>query len=93
LKSAIQPNTPLLLDVQANNHQQKRSGNRLEYASPHGVFPCLGKDRWCAIAVFNDKEWQAFCDVVGNPAWTKDNRFATLKSRKANEVLEDLVSE
>jgi crotonobetainyl-CoA:carnitine CoA-transferase CaiB-like acyl-CoA transferase len=86
--------TPSLLDLQANNVLQKRKGNRLSYASPHGVFPCCGEDRWCAIAVFSEDEWQAFCKVIGNPAWTKDYRFTTLKSRKLNEdELENLVSE
>ncbi|HSW58991.1 MAG TPA: CoA transferase [Dehalococcoidales bacterium] len=86
--------TPLLLDLQANNHLQKRNGNRLDYASPHGVFPCRGSDRWCAIAVFNEKEWQSFCQVIGHPAWTQDTRFTTLADRKKNESeLEARISE
>jgi benzylsuccinate CoA-transferase BbsF subunit len=85
--------TPVLLDMQANNHQQKRNGNHLDYACPHGAFPCQGNDRWCTIAVFNDEEWQAFCRVIGNPAWTQDIRFSTLQARKEHEdELEGLVS-
>src|SRR5262249_26250067 len=34
-----------------------------------------------AITIFTESEWQAFCHVLGNPAWTKDPRFATLASR------------
>ena len=90
----IHSNTPNLLDHQANNHFRTRSGNRIDYASPHGAFPCQGDDRWCTIAVFNDPEWQAFCRVIGNPDWTKEARFADLKSRKENEdELERLVSQ
>jgi benzylsuccinate CoA-transferase BbsF subunit len=86
--------TPALLDVQANSHIQTRNGNRIDYASPHGAFPCLGDDRWIAIAVFNDDEWKAFCHVIGDPAWTKDAKFATLGSRKENEDdLENLIAE
>ncbi|MCR4394532.1 MAG: CoA transferase [Dehalococcoidales bacterium] len=86
--------TPSLLDLQANNHLRRRNGNRLDYACPHGVFPCQGEDRWCAIAVFSEDEWQAFCSVIGNPDWAKDSRFATLESRKKNEdALEELVSQ
>ena len=40
---------------------------------------------WCAIAVFTEKEWASFCEVIGNPEWTKDSRFRTLSARKANE--------
>jgi benzylsuccinate CoA-transferase BbsF subunit len=85
---------PVLLDWQANKHLQTRTGNRISYAAPHGVFPCLGDDRWCAIAVFTDKEWQSFCNVIGNPPWTREEKFATLKSRKENEdELEALIAQ
>ena len=90
----IHSNTPNLLDHQANNHSRTRGGNRINYASPHGAFPCQGDDRWCTIAVFDDLEWQAFCHVIGNPDWTQETRFADLKSRKENEdELERLVSQ
>ena len=89
----IHPNTPVILDLEANNHHHVRSGNRIAHASPHGVFPCQGDDRWCAIAVFNDIEWKALCEVMGSPVWTKDSKFATLESRKQNEdELEELIS-
>jgi len=90
----VHSNTPILLDLQANNHLRTRSGNRIDYASPHGVFPCKGEDRWCAIAVFKEDEWQAFCGAIGNPAWTKEARFGSLSSRKENEdELENLISQ
>jgi benzylsuccinate CoA-transferase BbsF subunit len=86
--------TPALLDWEANKHLQTRNGNHIAYAAPHGVFPCQGDDRWCAIAVFTDEEWAAFCHAIGNPSWTKEPRFATLNSRKENEdALEELVAE
>jgi benzylsuccinate CoA-transferase BbsF subunit len=90
----IHSNTTNLLDYQANNHFRARTGNRIDYASPHGAFPCKDEDRWCTIAVFNENEWQAFCRVIGNPFWTKDAKFADMKSRKKNEdELENLISQ
>ena len=90
----IHSNIPNLLDYQANNHFRTRNGNRIDYASPHGAFPCKGNDRWCTIAIFNETEWQALCRVIGNPAWTKDTKFTDLKSRKQNEdELENLISQ
>jgi benzylsuccinate CoA-transferase BbsF subunit len=84
--------TPALLDWQANKHLQTRNGNRVPHASPHGVFPCLGEDRWCVITVFTDEEWKSFCNVIGNPPWTKESKFITLQGRKENEdELEKLV--
>jgi len=42
-------------------------------------------DRWIAIAVFTDEQWQGLLDAMGRPAWAEDERFATLLGRKANE--------
>ncbi|MBI4330944.1 MAG: CoA transferase [Chloroflexi bacterium] len=85
--------TPAFLSLQANGRLLTRTGNRIANAAPHGVFPCIGDDRWCAIAVFTDEEWQAFCHVLGDPSWAKEHRFANLSSRKENEdELEKLVA-
>jgi benzylsuccinate CoA-transferase BbsF subunit len=78
--------TPALLDVQINNNLETRNGNRIARASPHGVFPCRGEDKWCAVAVFNQQQWQSFCKVIGNPIWVKNPKFVDLKSRKENET-------
>jgi benzylsuccinate CoA-transferase BbsF subunit len=53
-------------------------------AAPHGVYCCKGEDRWCAIAVFNDEEWRAFCRVIGCPSWTMEVRFASQLDRWQN---------
>ena len=66
---------------------------RLEHNS-FGAYRCRSEDRWCAIAVFTDEEWQSFCRVIGNPAWTEEPRFSTLLARKENEdELDRLVEE
>lgn len=85
--------SPAYLDWQANDRLQRRNGNRIAYAAPHAVLPCKGEDRWCAVSVFTDGEWKAFCGVIGNPPWTEESKFATLESRKQNEdELEHLIS-
>lgn len=86
--------TPAVLDWQSNGRLEGRTGNRVANASPHGVFPCTGEDRWCAIAVFSNQEWTDFVAALGDPEWAADSRFATLEARKANEdELERLVAE
>lgn len=59
----------------------------VDYSAMPDTPPELKKkdERWCAIAVFSDEEWKGFCDVIGNPPWTKEERFATLLGRKENE--------
>lgn len=94
LEVLIHDTVPALLDWEFNGHLQIRIGNRITYAAPHGVFPCIGEDRWCAIAVFTEQEWRAFCNILGNPPWTTEARFETLELRKANEnALEEFVAD
>jgi len=93
-ESAIQFLAPALLNYAANGRIITRNGNRDAYAAPHGAFRCAGEDRWCVIAVYTDREWQAFCHVIGQPTFIEDERFATLMSRKENEAeLDRLVEE
>lgn len=83
-----------VLDYGVNGRVAERTGNRDPYAAPHGVYPCRGQDRWCAIAVTNDREWQSFSRVIGNPDWSGEPRFSTLLERKRNEdELDWLVAE
>ena len=85
---------PLLLDYVVNGRVATRQGNYDPYAAPHGIYPCQGEDRFCAIAVYTDEEWQSFCNVIGSPDWTKDDKFATLESRQANvQELDERVQE
>lgn len=71
-----------------------RNGNRRPDAAPHGAFPTLGDDRWIAIAVEDDAEWAALSDVLKQPDWASDPRFASHADRKTNEdILEALIAE
>ena len=84
---------PALLDYIANGRVAVPLGNRDQKAAPHNVYRCKGEDRWCAIAIFNDKQWQAFKTIMGNPAWAEEKRFATLSGRKKNELELDRLIE
>jgi crotonobetainyl-CoA:carnitine CoA-transferase CaiB-like acyl-CoA transferase len=78
-----------LMDVTVNERSARRSGypcgNRLEQpiAAPHGVYPCRGDDRWVAIAVFDEADWQRFVVALGSPAWAADPTFADQAARHA----------
>jgi benzylsuccinate CoA-transferase BbsF subunit len=90
-ENGVQFMAPLVLDFTANHRIVGREGNRLSYAAPHNAYRCLGEDRWCAIAVFSDKEWQSFCKVIGNPSLATEIRFNTLMARKENEEELDII--
>ena len=83
-----------VLDYVVNGREGSRTGNASPYAAPHGVYHCKGDDRWCAIAVFTEEEWERFCKTIGNPSWTTGPKFSTLQGRKKNEgELNQLVEE
>ena len=76
----------MVLDINANpaTHKVRRSGNRLPHGggAPHGAYRCRGEDRWVAITVFTDTEWDAFTGAIGEPPWTKEDRFESVLSRQ-----------
>ncbi len=85
-ESGLQLIAPLLLDYSTSGIEAGANGNSCEYAAPHGVFRCKGEDRWCAITVFTDDEWQSMCKAMGDPEWTKAPEFLTLPERKKHEA-------
>ena len=94
LETAIHCLETAILDYTVNNREQCRMGNRHPYASPHGAYRCKGDDRWCAIAVFTENEWQNFCRVIGHPQWSKEERFQTIRGRITHaEELDRFVEE
>ena len=94
MEAAEQFMAPAILDYIVNGREKKREGNRCSYAAPHNAYRCQGEDRWCAIAVFNDEEWEAFCRIIGKPELAGDPKFATFNARKKNEdELDQLVEE
>ena len=83
---------PPVMDYIVNQRVMERSGNKHPYAAPHNVYPCRGDDRFCAIAVFTEKEWQGFGEAMGDPSWTKEAKFTTFLGRKQNEAeLDNLI--
>ncbi len=78
----------LVLDMSVNGSAaiSTRTGNRLPHGggAPHGAYRCQGEDRWVAISVFNDEEWRAFVEALGNPDWAADPRFTSGDLRERN---------
>ena len=54
-----------LLSAQVLGSPPPRRGNREPGVAPQGVYRCSGHDRWIAISVTADAEWQALCEAAG----------------------------
>jgi benzylsuccinate CoA-transferase BbsF subunit len=94
IESGINYLSPVVLDYTVNQREPVLTGNKCAYAAPHGAYRCQGNDRWAAITVLTDQEWDSFCGVVGNPEWTKDAKFNTLDGRiKNSDELDKYINE
>ena len=55
-----------------------RMGNRSPEAAPQGLYPCAGVERWVALSVSSDEQWQALRSTLG---WDDDPELATFAGR------------
>ena len=84
---------PALLDVFANDRgsgaQARRStsaDNDPPSACPCGCFRCRGDDRWCVIAVYDEKQWRALCRILDQKEWQSAERFSSVAKRRLHTV-------
>ena len=84
-EGVMQLMAPAFMDFVLNGRVARPLGNRhpLAAAAPHGVFRCAGEDRWIAIVVAEDTEWQALVQAMGAPEWSRDPQFAHHAGRVA----------
>ena len=85
---------PALLDTLVNDRVPTRLGNWDELFAPHGCYPVAGDDRWIAIAVEDDRGWEALCQLLGQRNLASDPRFTNTSDRLRNTVdLDSVVTE
>jgi benzylsuccinate CoA-transferase BbsF subunit len=68
------------LEAACTGRAASQMGNRVPYAAPHGVYSCAGNDRWIAIAVVSDDDWERFRTLAG---WSDDLSLKTAEGRLA----------
>ena len=71
-----------VLDYQMNGRVKEPLGNRDDWYAPHGVYHCSGADRWVAIAVTSDAEWDSLCRLIERPDLAADPRYADAAGRR-----------
>jgi benzylsuccinate CoA-transferase BbsF subunit len=70
------------LESEVNDREPLPRGNDWPHAAPHNCYPCRGTDRWCAIAVETEEQWQRLCQAMGRPELAGDVRFRTMANRR-----------
>jgi benzylsuccinate CoA-transferase BbsF subunit len=82
-----------LMEYLVNGRVQHRRGNADRIMAPHNCYRCRGEDKWVSVAVSTSEEWHALCRVMGNPDWSRDDRFTDPFARWVNrEELDRLVT-
>jgi crotonobetainyl-CoA:carnitine CoA-transferase CaiB-like acyl-CoA transferase len=82
----------VIMDYAMNQRAQKPMGNRDHSMAPQGAYPTKAKDRWIAISIASDEEWQRFRQIMGNPDWAADQKYSTLLGRWQNhDELDKLI--
>ncbi len=85
IEAALQFLAPEIADYSVTGRVAERRGNRSWTSVPCGSFPCAGTDRWVAIEVRDDDEWQRLTKVMGSPPWATDLDLATVAGRRGHE--------
>jgi crotonobetainyl-CoA:carnitine CoA-transferase CaiB-like acyl-CoA transferase len=73
------------LDLQFNHRNPPLRGN----SDPHMLqeaFPAAEDDRWVAISVRSDRDWDALTGVIGAPGWAADGSTAAARLDRAAEL-------
>ncbi|MCZ7530179.1 MAG: CoA transferase [Acidimicrobiia bacterium] len=71
-----------LLEFQLTGRVAGAQGNSHAWYCPHGLYATAGEDRWLALAVRDDHEWERLVEVIGRSEWATDEALATPEGRR-----------
>jgi crotonobetainyl-CoA:carnitine CoA-transferase CaiB-like acyl-CoA transferase len=93
VEGALNAAAEQVLEFTAYGNRMEREGNRAPHAAPQGIYPCLGSEpgseRWLALAIETDAQWNALVDVLGNPGWARSTELASHDGRRRHHDLID----
>ncbi len=92
-ESTVSVVSEYIMDYTMNKKVRLPIGNRDDIMAPHGCYRCQGNDQWISIAISTEEEWAAFCKTIGNPDWSKEERFSDRYSRWHNQEELDVLIE
>jgi crotonobetainyl-CoA:carnitine CoA-transferase CaiB-like acyl-CoA transferase len=79
-----------VIEYSAYGELLTRAGNRSPDCAPQGVYPCLGAERWVALSVTTDAEWDA---LVAALDWAPDPMLSSAAGRRAaHDRLDGMLS-
>jgi crotonobetainyl-CoA:carnitine CoA-transferase CaiB-like acyl-CoA transferase len=91
VEAALNAASESIVEWSCYGNEMQREGNRSPYAAPQGLYECRGGERWLAISCETETHWKGLTAALGEPAWTKADRFGSLSRRRRHH--DDLDSE
>lgn len=71
-----------VLEAAATGHETPAPGYVETWRAPHGIYPCAGDDRWCAVSVDSDEAFARLAALVGDlPLATRHGDIARAETR------------
>jgi crotonobetainyl-CoA:carnitine CoA-transferase CaiB-like acyl-CoA transferase len=77
-----------IAEQQLTGRVQGPQANAHDRLAPHGIYPALGTERWVALAIRSDAEWNVLVQAIGTPDWARDESLArsTERLRRRDEI-------
>ncbi|WP_040801489.1 CaiB/BaiF CoA-transferase family protein [Nocardia higoensis] len=88
VEAALSVAAEQVIEYSAYGALLRHQGNRGPAAAPQNLYRCAGtdefggRDRWVAIAVTTDAQWEALRKALDDPAWAADPALATVAGRR-----------
>ncbi|MCY3631220.1 MAG: CoA transferase [bacterium] len=86
IEASIHFLAPLVLEYRDRGRVRTQAGLSSERAAPHGVYRTSGTERFCAMAIETDEQWEALRSVVSELGRV-DDRWA--ETADADEILDN----
>lgn len=81
VEAALNAAAEQVVEFTAYGNLISRMGNRSRDAAPQGLYQCAGTERWLAISVATDEQWQRLKSALGEPDWANDPSFDAHEGR------------
>lgn len=91
VESALSTLAIPVMDYLNNRNVQQRKGNIHENYAPYGVYPCAGEDRWVAISIYTDTQWETLCREINREDLLGQDKFATSSNRATHREEVDKI--
>lgn len=73
-----------VLEHSTTGRSPRPRGNRHERFAPQGVYPAEGADRWIAISIQDDSQWERLCTLLDDEELTSPP-FTTAEGRRQHQ--------